>query len=287
MEWTCHKSHWPHAQASRFVTAGSGRWHLQEMGNGPALLLIHGAGGATQSWRRLMPILARGARVIAVDLPGQGFSVPRARGRFGLDAMARDLLALGGDQGWQLRAVIGHSAGVAVGLRMAELCAPAPWSLIGINAALAPFQGVAGWAFPLAAKAMALNPLTAPMVAATASNRAVQRILDSTGSQLDPEGFALYRRLIGSASHVDGTLRMMAAWSLDGLLARLPKNTVQTTLLAGANDGTVAPSVSERAAARLPNGRFEMLDGLGHLAHEEAPDLIADAIWSALGPMDL
>ncbi|WP_147127683.1 alpha/beta fold hydrolase BchO [Shimia ponticola] len=282
MDWGKHKAHWPHADHSRFVPAGTGRWHVQEMGQGPTLLLIHGAGGATQSWRHLMPLLSRTHRVIAIDLPGQGFSKPRAPGRFGLDQMARDLWDLMQGQGWEPKAIIGHSAGAAVALRVSELARPAPWKVIGLNAALAPFKGVAGWAFPMAAKAMALNPLTAPMVAATSNKQSVTRILDSTGSKLDDDGLALYARLVGSASHVNGTLRMMANWSLDGLLNRLPQNTVETVLIVGENDGTVPAGTSDAAAARMPNAHVLRLPNLGHLAHEEAPETVLEAVLSEL-----
>ena len=44
------------------------------MGDGPDLLLLHGSGAATHSWRDLAPLLARDFRVIAPDLPGHGFT---------------------------------------------------------------------------------------------------------------------------------------------------------------------------------------------------------------------
>ncbi|MEM9854246.1 MAG: alpha/beta fold hydrolase, partial [Pseudomonadota bacterium] len=93
---------WPHAEFSRFLPTAreGGRWHVQIMGEGPDLLLLHGAGGATQSWRGLMPILARRYRCIALDLPGQGYSRASAPGRYGLDPLASDITALGAREGW-------------------------------------------------------------------------------------------------------------------------------------------------------------------------------------------
>ncbi|MEM6729893.1 MAG: alpha/beta fold hydrolase, partial [Pseudomonadota bacterium] len=110
----------------------------------------------------------------------------------------------------------------------------------------------------------------------------VRRFLASTGSEIDAEGRAHYRRLIANPRHVDGTLRMMAAWNLDGLIARMPRNEARVVLLAAEKDGTVPPSVSEHAARRLPHARVVHLAGLGHLAHEEAPARIADQIFAAL-----
>ena len=46
------------------------RWHVQVLGEGPTVLLLHGAGGATHSWRGLAPLLATDHRVVMLDLPG-------------------------------------------------------------------------------------------------------------------------------------------------------------------------------------------------------------------------
>ena len=48
-------------------------------GTAPAvLLLVHGLGGSRQTWRHLIPALARTHTVIAPDLPGHGESDPPA-----------------------------------------------------------------------------------------------------------------------------------------------------------------------------------------------------------------
>jgi len=118
MKWPKDADGWPLKDHSRLVLHRPHRWHVQEAGKGDTLLLIHGAGGATQSWRHLFPILARTNHVVAVDLPGQGFTQMGAQQRCGLDHMAEDLLSLVRNQGWQPKAVIGHSAGAAIALRM-------------------------------------------------------------------------------------------------------------------------------------------------------------------------
>lgn len=279
MRWPEDAAGWPHADHSRHVLVRPHRWHLQQMGQGPLILLLHGAGGATQSWRGVIPLLAEDFRVIAVDLPGQGFSQSGARSRLGLGPMAQDLASLATDQGWQPEALVGHSAGAALALELARI---GPWPqtpIIGINAALANFNGVAGWLFPIIAKALALNPASAALFAATArAPGRVERLIAGTGSTIDAQGLALYRRLIQDRAHVDATLSMMAQWSLDRLLASLDRFQNPVLLLTGDRDQTVPPETSAKAAAQLPHGQHESLGALGHLAHEEAPDLIAHRI---------
>lgn len=274
---------WPMRAASRIVRSRPHDWHVQVAGEGPTVLLLHGAGGATQSFRHLFPLLVTDHRVIAVDLPGQGFSTLHSRRRAGLDLMAQDLAALLDQQGWQPDLVVGHSAGAALALRLAELARDAgrtdPLRVVTINGALAEFDGLAGWAFPMMAKLLALNPLTPLLFARMSSSPdRVRGLLATTGSQLDDAGLALYRRLVSDPRHVDGVLAMMAEWNLRGLIARLPDNPARVLLLAGDRDGTVSPRVSESAAGRLPSASFRLLPGLGHLAHEEAPDRVAAEI---------
>ena len=58
---------------------------------------------------------------------------------------------------------------------------------------------------------MGLNPLLPRLFALSLGNSdRVRKLIEGTGSQLGPEGLALYARLIADRHHVDGTLRMMA-----------------------------------------------------------------------------
>ncbi len=269
MNWARHEASWPHAAHSRFVFCKPHRWHVQDMGDGPLLLLIHGAGGGTQSWRHLMPLLARDYRVIAIDLPGQGFTKSGAGQRLGLVPMAQDLSGLCLDQGWEPDAIIGHSAGAAIALEMTRHMSAAP-PVIGINAALGNFKGLAGLIFPVMAKALAMTPLVARFFTASTSRQgSVQRLIDGTGSKLPPEDLQWYRALINDEGHVNGTLGMMAQWKLDPLLRALPELPTQTLLITSDHDKTVPPKTSQSVVAGMPNASTVSLPGLGHLAHEE------------------
>ena len=285
MDWARDGATWPNAESSRFIDQRPHRWHVQEAGAGETILLLHGAGGATQSWRGLFPILSRSCHVVAPDLPGQGFSRLGTRLRCRPAAMADDIAALCGAEGWSPRIIVGHSAGAVLALELASRLRPA--GIVGLNAALGNFEGVAGWLFPLMAKFMAVNPLIPPLLSRMAGGEArVRELLASTGSTIDAQGVSLYRRLMTDTGHIDGTLAMMAAWSVDGTLNRLPAIERPVLLLAGAQDGTVPPRTSREAALRLPNGTFAEVPGLGHLLHEEAPELAAQHILSFARQLD-
>lgn len=286
MDWDRDLQTWPNAALSRRVAHRPHRWHIQETGAGPTVLLIHGAGGATHSWRDILPELATDMHVIALDLPGQGFTQLGARQRCGLDHMSSDIASLCTSQGWHPDAIIGHSAGAAIALRLSEtLLSPRGQRpiVIGLNAALGHFKGVAGWLFPALAKVLALNPLTASLfVRSVAAPGRIQALIRSTGSDLDEKGMALYERLIRDRGHVEATLLMMSQWKLDRLLEDLPKIAARTILIAGTGDKAVPVETSEQAARRLPNAQHIALPGLGHLAHEESPGMICDLIKDLL-----
>lgn len=281
MDWARDGSIWPNAQHSRFVDCAPHRWHVQEHGSGPKLLLLHGAGGATQSWRTLFPLLAQTHHVFAPDLPGQGFTRAGSRTRCSLNAMTEDIATLLELEGFEPIVIVGHSAGGVLALNLSRTLGTP--QIFGLNAALGKFEGIAGWLFPLVAKAMSLNPLVPPILSRLTGGEArVRDLLASTGSRIDDRGVALYRRLMTDTAHIDGTLAMMARWDIDPLLASLPEISANVTLIVGEDDGTVPPEVSERAVARLPNARLVRLAGLGHLMHEEAAETVAEEILKAL-----
>ena len=152
--------------------------------------------------------------------------------------------------------------------------------VVGINPALGPFEGVAGWLFPALAKLLALNPFVPGIFARLSrSEGRVDGLLASTGSRLDPAGTALYQRLIRDRNHVDGTLLMMASWSVNALLDRLPAISAPVLFLLGTRDGAVPNSVAENAAKRLPNAVTQKFPDEGHLLHETAPRDVASAIF--------
>lgn len=278
---------WPNREASLFVDAGGLRWHVQRMGRADAphrILLLHGTGAATHSWRALGPLLAREARVVAPDLPGHGFSSVAGRENCSLPGMARALAALLRELDVSPTVVVGHSAGAAIGARLCLDGAIAPGTLVGINGAWLPFGGPAARFFSPAARILADSPMAAWLVARSARDPGLaRRLLEGTGSRIDDAGERAYARLLRSPAHIAGALAMMAHWELGPLLRELPALGPRLLLLAGAADRTVSPTQSARIARAVTGARLEILPRLGHLAHEEAPDLVAARILAAAG----
>jgi len=264
------------------------RWHVQAWPRPAAasldVLLLHGTGASTHSWREVAPHLAEKTGVWAVDLPGHGFSAPAPEWLGTLPGMAAGVRALLESLGARPAWIVGHSAGAAIAVQMALDDPGGLRGIVSLNGALVPLAGMHFAFFSPLARVLALNPLVPRAVAwHGAHGGLVARLLDSTGSVLDAQGQALYRRLVTDPAHVQGALAMMARWDLHALEARLGGLTVPLHLVTGSRDGTVPPTDAARVQARVPGALHTSLPGLGHLAHEEQPAAVSQMILAMIG----
>lgn len=284
ISWEHDRAHWPHAEYSRFVDVGEVHWHLQDLGQGPVVLLVHGTGASTHSWAGLMPLLATRFRVITLDLPGHGFSrinLPRGSSLTGMaDALAKLLQV----EDIHPAVAVGHSAGAAV---LARACLDGGLQarlLISLNGALLPLRGLAGQLFAPAARLLARVSLVPSLFARRATDRRlVVRLLGDTGSRVPAASADCYQRLMCTPTHVAAALQMMANWDLDPLTRALADLPCPLYLVACGNDRTVPPSDAEQLARRLPQGHLVRIPGLGHLGHEEDPGRFAELIIELAG----
>ncbi len=273
---------WPHRGFSRFVARGGIHWHVQVMGTGPVLLLLHGTGASTHSFRELMPLLAEHFTVVAPDLPGHAFTRVPPLFVPSLPAMAAALDELLEELKLEPVVAVGHSAGAAILARMTLDGSLHTELLVGLAAALVPLRGVARALLGPTARVLAQSFIGPAFIALRARDTAsVTRLLRSTGSSIDARGVELYRRLSERPGHVSAVLAMMASWELDGLWDELPSLTTPLLLLAGDGDRATPLAQQRESTARVPNARLEVVTGAGHLLHEEQPALIARKILEA------
>jgi len=304
LSWDRDGADWPLREHSRFISQGHLRWHVQRLLPPPSpaaasrpqrLWLLHGTGASTQTWRDAAPILAQHHEVISVDLPGHAFTRGAVDEDLTLPGMARALIALqaalsaeeqpgpaspatAGGAPARADVWIGHSAGAAVALQVMMLEPSVVREVISLNGALLPWGGRAASLFMPVARALATNPWTTRFFVWNARRPGtVDLLLRDTGSVIDERGHRLYERLAHNEVHLRAVLRMMAQWELEPFARELPRLQGRVTLISSAQDGTVPPSISARAAALIPGSKLIALPRWGHLGHEEAP-----AEWASL-----
>jgi pimeloyl-ACP methyl ester carboxylesterase len=95
------------------------RLWVEEQGQGDPMLMLHGLGASTYTWRYLMPDLARSHRIIAVDLKGAGKSDKPLDEAYGILDQAGLLKTLVDRKGPSNLTVVGHSLGGGVALALA------------------------------------------------------------------------------------------------------------------------------------------------------------------------
>jgi magnesium chelatase accessory protein len=277
--WAHDGADWPNRQFSRFVRADGLRWHVQVAGQGPVLLLLHGTGAATHSWRDIFLPLAEHFTVIAPDLPGHGFTEQPESGKMSLPGMAHGIAALLAQLGLKPEFGAGHSAGAAILVQMCLDGQIAPAKIISLNGALVPFGDRAHVLFAPVARLIARNPLMPLIFSWRAADPAVvNRLLDGTGSTIDARGRKFYARLARRSGHTGAALLMMGNWDLAGLFAALPKLAPKLVLVVGENDRSIPPTDAARIQAQLPAARIIRQPKLGHLAHEERPSETVELI---------
>jgi magnesium chelatase accessory protein len=238
---------------------------------------LHGTAASTHSWAGLAPLLAEKFDVVAIDLPGHGFSssLKKSATIENVCVAINALLAL---MAIEPTIIVGHSAGAAIGVKLA-IDRPDLRLLVGVSPALTPFDGAAGFVFPMMAKLIHLNPASAPMIAAAAGDRRrVERLISQTGSKLSAEGVELYARLLRYPGHIRGALSMMAGWDLSTMPDQLAKLRCGALFIIGGNDKATPPKSIETAAAFAAHADCWTVEGLGHLLHEEDPKQIAQKI---------
>ena len=294
LDWESDGADWPLRQYSRFVQTPRLRWHVQYAphadAQAPTVLLLHGTGASTHSWRDVFVLLSARCSVLALDFPGHAFTATPAPAEvatlFSLPGMAAGVAELLAQMGIVPHTIVGHSAGAAVACMLSLDGHIEPQRIVSLNGALLPLDGLAGQLFSPMAKLLAKAPFVPELFSWQAAQPAVmQRLLDGTGSTLDAPGRALYQKLIAQPAHGAGALAMMAHWDLHTFWTRLPALQTPLALVAGDQDLIVPPSVAERAWASLKRQSptpVTRLRGLGHLAHEEQPDTLAQCIVRAM-----
>ena len=276
-------ANWPNSDCSFFVSAAGLRWHVQRAGTGPTIVLIHGTAGATHTWRAVFPRLARVAEVIALDLPGHGFTTGATPADLSLAGMAAAVSSLLRTLEVRPSIGVGHSAGAAILLQLAASSPEiTPQLLMGVNSALVSINALGQMLMPVTQSVFDFAPVRTGIATLLRSGALARALLRSTGTPLDPEQEARYVWLLTSDTRVGAVLRMMSRWDLTALQSTFPDVRIPVTLVHSRNEPWVPYDALMTATCRLPMRSVIDLTPAGHLIPDEKPEMLADIILSAL-----
>lgn len=262
------------------MTAGDGRedlpLHVDVLGAGRPVVLLHGYAASAFSFRHWIPELARHHRVLAVDLKGFGQAPRPDDGRYSpvdlADPVCRLILTMDLDE----VTLVGHSLGGGVALIVAlrlldggeldRLRGLVSLAGVAYPQRTPPFARAARWP-RLARAALKIVP-TAPLV-----RTVLRSVVHDPGivDRTQVEGYA--EPLRSAAAHrslVDAARRLVPP-DLGALAGRYPEIDVPALLVWGRHDPVVPLAVGRRLDRALPRSRLHVLEACGHLPAEERP----------------
>lgn len=260
--------------------------HAYVTGNGPDVVLIHGAGGNLRDATfQLTDLLSSKYRVIAFDRPGHGYTGHPDPTRFDESPITQAALlqAASRQLGVQNPIVVGHSFGGAVamawGLEFPEQTA----ALVILSGATMPWPGKLDASYRINGTWFGRNaviPMITAFVTPDQTNEVLGRIF---APQQIPEGYAEHfglplstRRatLRANAQHITKLRPHIVEMS-----ARYPQLALPVELLHGTADTIVPLTIHSAPLSQiLPDARLTVMDAVGHMPQHADPKAVLDAI---------
>lgn len=246
------------------LTAPRGTLTYFRAGQGPVVVLLHGANDQAGAWARVAPALARSRRVLVPDLPGHGESEPASGPLAVTDLLAGVEALLEAESPKEPVTLVGNSLGGFLALLEAHRHPERVAHAVLVNGAAVMAGGGQVELLPKSREEArrALAKLTAPGTPGL------------PGFVLDD----IVRR--GKGSPLERMLRSpVAELALDG---RLGEVRAPVTLLWGESDQLLPTSYAEKLRSELKASRLAVLHTCGHVPQRECPAALLRELEMAL-----
>jgi pimeloyl-ACP methyl ester carboxylesterase len=248
------------------VAIPDGKMTVWVGGEGPCMVLLHGAGDQAGAWARMVPPLVETFRVVIPDLPGHWKSDPKT-GPLGIDQVLSGLEAVMETTcAGEPAILVGNSMGAWISMLYAVEHPERVERLVAINGGAIREDNPQVNLFPTT-RAEAHATMKALMGPATPP--VPDFVLDDV----------IRHSRVGPAGRLAQTADAMDAFLLDG---RLNEVTVPVELVWGDADGLLTLEYAQRLLDGLPRARLHTVHGCGHVPQRECPDKTLEALQTAL-----
>jgi pimeloyl-ACP methyl ester carboxylesterase len=251
-----------------YLKVDGARIHYVEAGAGEPVVLIHGWNGCTYSYRYTIPELARHFRVVALDLRGYGHSDRSPRGDYSVAGQAALVRVVMQRLGIERAAVVGHSMGGGIALRLAADEPERVTRLVLVDSASGDEVRRArrlGWLV------RPLLPLVAFALRRSFVLRTLRRVVHDP-ARVTPETLEGYLTPLRMKGHFRAAMKQLADRRRD--TPAEPERIAQETLILwGEHDRVIPLERGEELARRIPHAALVVVRGAGHLPLEEEPEV--------------
>jgi pimeloyl-ACP methyl ester carboxylesterase len=260
--------------------------HYEDQGYGQPLILIHGYGASTYSWRHVLPYFSKSYRVIAIDLKGFGLSDKPTDSDYSVLEQSRIVYEFIRVHRLEDVILAGHSLGGAVSLlaylMQSDQGAHHISKLILIDTAS--YQQD----LPLFISILRVPIISELSLFLTSSNFKSRMILRKAffdHSKITEEmvaTYGAYLSLPGASQALIKTAKQMLPSNLLEISERYKSIDIPVLLIWGENDEIIPLEVGRKLAGNIPNSKLVVVPNCGHVPQEECPNQAIEAMESFL-----
>jgi pimeloyl-ACP methyl ester carboxylesterase len=255
----------------RFLSINGRLVHVEQAGRGEPVVLLHGFGASTYSWRKVMPGIAARFRVVAIDLNGFGYTQrPRDLASYTREGQGQLVLDVMDALGIKRAHIVGHSYGGGITLWLASRHPERFLSMVLVDSSAPTYPD------DRRSRAASIKPLAALFVRSVVLRPATVRkgLLRSfhDPSLVTPELVQAYFDRLRIEGVTDAFYGLTVPVHGPADVVNLAKIDVPALVVWGEEDQVIPLRDGRRATAKLPRGRFASIPEAGHIPMEERPE---------------
>ncbi len=256
----------------------------------PLIVLLHGFGASTFSWRNVQEPLSELGEVISYDRPAFGLTERKiswdGTNPYGFEGNFEILDALIAKYGSGKKVVlVGHSAGGQLAAEYSRLNLSKVSALILVDPAILTTGGGFGgfgWFFALP-QMQKLGPILVSSIATSGDDLLRKSYYDQT--KLTQEVYDGYHQPLKIKGWEEAFWQFTTAPRDNQLKENLSELTLPTLVITGKYDEVVPAKDAVELQKLIPNSSLEIIGKTTHLPQEEQPDLFMEAVskhWESL-----
>jgi pimeloyl-ACP methyl ester carboxylesterase len=273
---------------STFLELGGLQVHLRDEGrrdDPTPVVLLHGTSASLHTWDGWVAALAPARRVIRVDLPGFGLTGPAPDGDYRIDRYVEFVTALLDALGIERCVLAGNSFGGWIAWETALAEPGRVAALILVDSAGHPRESES---VPIGFRIAGI-PLLNRVLEVTLPRGVVESSLRNTygdPSRVTPELVERYYELTLREGNRAALAKRLADARSSPRIAQLPEIAAPTLILWGGQDRLIPPAYGEQFHRDIAGSRLVVFPGLGHVPHEEDPQITVAAVRRFLDELD-